>query len=145
MALPGSKDQTGRLRDTDKGQIEIYIKASGALTAKTPYRILLDAYGFRAVALADGAVYNKVVVPEKDIADTKFGWAVIQGPVEDMIIPAVNHTASHAFKVHDGVITTLGATWAYADTEVGVFTDTSAAAATVADVVLYGVKALGTT
>lgn len=128
--IPKSADINGRIRVNDKGQKEIFAKAGTALTAKTMYRLQHDEDGVEVVVLAAGAVPYMCCIPEASIASASSGWVVIQGLVEDAIIPSTSATKGYAFKIHSGAITSLGAAWAFAATEVGVYCETISSATT---------------
>jgi hypothetical protein len=102
----------------------------------------------KVIALLDSATRRYLVVALEAIAAGDWGWCIWRGPVSDMVVPSAAYTDGHAFKVHDGVITSMGAAPAASDNEFGVFVDTDADGATsrtALDVVLYGREALATT
>lgn len=98
----------GNIRESGNGQIEMYVTAHAALTAKTPYKVYHDGDKYLTAALADEAVIYLVGVPEKAIASGKGGWVVIGGIVDDVVVPSATYTKGHGIKVHDGVLTTVG-------------------------------------
>jgi hypothetical protein len=126
------------VRENDKGQTELYAYATTALTAKTMYRIDYGTYGPEIAAIADDTKYFAVCIPEADIASGATGWVVTRGHVEDAIVPSSTYTTDHAFKLTNGGILTMSATWAGNGYEVGVFTETHAANTTTSDIYLAG-------
>jgi len=129
------------------GKKFIYAYAGAALTAKTPYRLTyggLESKDPTVAALADGAIKNKVVVPERTLANGDRGWFQIEGVVEDMVVPSASYTATHMLKVHDGAVTSLAAAYAGADSEFATVI-VGGTTVTAIDVRLMGRESLGTT
>lgn len=136
-----------------KGSIKIegnavfqYGYCASATTKKTPYILTYstDALNPTAIALADGATYNKIGVATETKTSAGWQWFQIQGDCDDMVVPSASYTAGHMLKIHDGAVTSLSATYAGANTEFAVVR-TSGTSVTALDVFLMGVVALGTT
>jgi hypothetical protein len=144
MTIPKSADINGRTFIDDAGRELTFVKAGTTLTAKTIYRLQFDESGVEAVALADDQLYYRLCIPEAGIASGASGWVVTRGLVEDATIPSTSATAGYAFKVYDGAVTSMGAAWAFADEEHGVYCETISSATT-CNVFLSGREGKGTT
>jgi hypothetical protein len=138
MTIPREANIHGRERLNDMGQTEIYAYATVALTAKTMYKLDYGTYGPQVVAIADDTDIFAVCIPERAVAQYASDWVVIRGPVEDAIVPNGTYTTNHAFKLSNGTITSMGATWAGNGYEVGAFTETHAANTTTSNIYLAG-------
>lgn len=120
----------GNIRENGQGQFEMYVRAHAALTAKTPYKVYHDGNRYVTAAIADEAVTYIVGVPEKAIASGKDGWVVIGGIVESVVVPSATYTLRHGMKVHDGVLTSMGANFAFGANEFAVIMATHGSATT---------------
>ena len=93
--------------DSD-GTVWAKVRAHAALTAKTPYKITINQYGYVSAALADETAYILVGVPAAAIASGEDGWLQIGGYCADVITPSLSVTAGHAFSILDGAVADSG-------------------------------------
>jgi hypothetical protein len=107
------------------GTVWMYAVAHGALTAKTPYKIIAGQNGPATAALADDDTYHYVGVPEVDWDSGDVAKLQIGGPIEDMITPSLSVTAGHALSVTDGAVADAAANYSGAKGEFAVCTATS--------------------
>jgi len=140
----GVSDILGK-RFFEGGKEFIFAEADASLTAKTPYNVTYDENGKPLVkAIADGAHYNLVAIPERALVDGDTDRFQIYGAVEDMVVPSATYVAGRGLKIHDGAVAETGAAYALSDNEFAVIT-TGGTTVTAIDVFLLGREALGST
>jgi len=126
------------------GKVWIRCRAHDDLTAKTPYKVILDEYGYITAALADD-VYNYYVgVPEANVDSGDFFKIQIGGYVYAMITPSLSVSAGHALSIYNGAVADAGADYSGADGQFAVnqvATDT----ATIHNVILVPERVKATT
>ena len=129
--------------DTD-GRVYVYAVAHGALTAKTPYKIICDEYGPITAALADDTNYYYVGVPELAVASGGVGKLYIGGEVDDVITPSLSVSVGHAFSFVDGAVADAGADYSGAAGQFAVCRTVSTSSTT-QDMLLVPERIIGTT
>ena len=150
MLLPGipsdvADSVAGRERETPDGGREKYVKAHAALTAGTVYKVSHSATGPVTAAIADGAVFYQVIVPERDVASGEYFWGKIRGFVADAVVPSDTYIALEGLKVDNGAVVGTNAAYAYSDAEFAYVITAVAVAAKAADIYLVGREILATT
>lgn len=96
--------------DSD-GTVWLQVQAHGDLTAKTPYGIVADEYGWISQALPAANKYIYVGVPPAavDQSETPTCWLQIGGDVDDMITASLSVSVGHGLTVNTGAIADIGA------------------------------------
>ncbi len=126
------------------GTVRMKALAHGALTAKTPYKIIWNEFGPVTAALADDTNYYYVGVPEAAVDAGDVAELVIGGPVDDMVTPSLSISVGHAVSVLDGAVADAGADYSGAAGQFGVCR-TASTSSTTQDVWLVPEKIIGTT
>lgn len=133
----------GKKEDAD-GKVWLKVQAHGALTAKTPYKVIVNEYGYITAALADDQNYYYVGVPEAAVDSGDEAWIQIGGYCTDMVTPSLSVSVGHALKMYDGAVADAGADYSGAAGEFAVCTAASTSSTT-QDVVLIPERIIGTT
>lgn len=118
--------------------------AHGALTAKTPYKVIVNEYGYVTAALADDTTYYYVGVPAAAVDSGDLCWMQIGGPVEDMVTPSLSVAVGHALSLDGGAVADAGADYTGAAGEFAVC-QTASSASTTQDALLVPERILSTT
>ena len=116
-------------KDAD-GSVWVKAVAHAALTAKTPYRIIVNENGYVTAALANVTAQYYVGVPAENVSSGAEGWLQIGGLVEDMITPSLSVSVGHALKISAGAVADAGADFAGAAGEFAVCTEASSSSTT---------------
>jgi len=90
------------------GKSYVFAYTHGALTAKTPYFVLVNAYGHVTAAPSAIASYCYIGIPNDTYAASVIAKLQIGGPCSDVITPSLSVTAGHAFGMGGGVVTDEG-------------------------------------
>lgn len=111
QALDQTYQKTSLVRREDAtGKTWIQIQAHAELTAKTPYKVILNEYGHVTAALGSSGAKTYIGVPEGTIASGAIDWIQIGGFCADVITPELSVTAGHALYVDaNGSIADRGA------------------------------------
>lgn len=131
----GRKQQWIYLQNKTGGSVSAAGHAKVGLQTATPYLV--------ALALADLAAPERIIVPGATIAANYYGWWQFQGYCT-LTVANGAYTAGHGLKVHDGIIKTTGGAWANGDIEFGIIV-VGGGAVTSLTVYLQGRESLGTT
>lgn len=91
------------------GKLYVYAQAHGALTAKTPYLVIANEYGFITKAQTDGAFYCYIGVPNDTYASGDLAKLQIGGYCEDMITPSITSVVGYAVRMYDGAVALVSA------------------------------------
>ena len=90
--------------DADGG-VWIQAIAHGDLTAKTPYKVIVNEYGYVTAALADDTNRYYVGVPAGAVSSGDIAWLQIGGYVTDVVTPSLSVSVGHALSITNGAIT----------------------------------------
>jgi len=146
--IHGSAHYTnGEERSDAEGRKQKFLYHAAGCTKGDFARISYDSTidGLCAVALADGAYYQRILVAAETIAAADYGWFFVEGSgISATLGTAGTATATHALRVTDGAVSTLGATIAFSDNEFGIV-DTSFDNTTSITITLLGRESLGQT
>jgi hypothetical protein len=107
------------------GTVWVQAIAHAALTAKTPYKVIVNEYGQVTAALADEAAYFYVGVPAYSCSLGDLVWLQIGGEVADMVTPSITSVVGNSLIVDDGLIGAGGADYSGAAGEFAVATEAS--------------------
>lgn len=107
-------------REDSDGNVWLKVVAHGDLTANTPYKVIVNEYGYITAALADDQNYYYVGVPAETIASGTKGWVQIGGYKAAMITPSLSVGVGHALTVYDGAVADAGADYSGAAGEFAV-------------------------
>jgi hypothetical protein len=120
-----------KVYDADGG---VWMRAvpHGDLTAKTPYKVIVNEYGPVTAALADDTTYYYVGVPIEavDASEVDWCWMKIGGYIEDMVTPSLSVAVGHALSLDGGAVADAGADYTGAAGEFAVCTEASTASET---------------
>ena len=94
--------------DGAQGNLYVYAIAHDALTAKTPYFVLVNEYGHVTAAPSAIASYCYIGVPNDTYAAGDLAKLQIGGYCADVITPSLSVTAGHAFGMGGGAVTDEG-------------------------------------
>jgi|GEM_PF-1648031 len=114
----------------------IIARAHGALTAKTPYKVILNEYGFVTAAMTTAVGRCFVGIPDKAYTSGQDAVMQIAGYVTDVVTPSITSAVGYGVKIDGGVIVSSGADWRGLNTEIGAWTEVSTG--TTHDIMLYG-------
>ena len=126
------------------GTVWIEAIAHAALTAKTPYKVIMNQYGHVTAAIADDVTSYYVGIPAASCSIGDKVWLQIGGEISDVITPSLSVTADHAFSILDGDVTDVGAAYTGLPGQFAACTTTSTSSTT-QDMMLYPEKITGTT
>jgi hypothetical protein len=125
--------------DGAQGNLYVYAYTHGALTAKTPYFVLVNEYGHVTAAPSAIASYCYIGVPNDSYAASTLAKLQIGGFCADVITPSLTVTVGHAFGMGGGVVTDEGVDFTGLVNEWAAnCTDSSSSAATAHDMMLCG-------
>lgn len=125
-------------------RVRVQVVAHAALTAKTPYKVIVNEYGYVTAALADDTNYFYVGVPESAVASGDTAWIVIGGPMEDVVTPSLSVSVGHAFTINNGAVADAGADYSGAAGQFAVC-QTASTSSTTQDMLLVPERIIGTT
>jgi hypothetical protein len=94
--------------DGSQGNVYVYAYTHAALTAKTPYFVIVGQYGHVTAAPSAIASYCYIGVPNDTYAASVLAKLQIGGYCADVITPSLSVTAGHAFGMGGGVVTDEG-------------------------------------
>lgn len=114
------------------------------LDAKTPYKVIVNEYGYVTADLADDTNSYYVGVPAVDVDDGDLCWMQIGGPIEDMITPSLSVSVGHALEIEDGDVADAGSDYAGVAGEFAVC-QTASTSSTTQDALLVPERVTGTT
>lgn len=126
------------------GSVWIEAIAHDDLTAKTPYKIIVNEFGQVTAAIADDVTNYYVGVPAAAISSGDKGWFQIGGICEDVVTPSLSVAVGHAFSILNGDITDVGADYTGLDGQFAVCS-TASTTSTTQDMVLIPERIKGTT
>ena len=88
------------------GTAWLKIYAHGTLTAKQPYKVIVNEYGYVTAALADDTTAHHycVGVPPHAIADGAEDWIQIGGRCSGMIVSSITASVGHGMQLTGGVV-----------------------------------------
>ena len=89
------------------GKVWVYAVAHGALTAKTPYLVVVNEFG--SVTLALGVARGYVGVPEKAVDSGALAKLQVGGDVDDMVTASLSVSVGHALTITSGAVADAGA------------------------------------
>ena len=133
----------GRREDAD-GKVWLQVVAHDDLTALTPYKVIVNEYGYVTAALADDTNYYYVGVPAGAVDSGDICWVQIGGYIEDMVTPSLSVSVGHALKIDGGAVADAGADFSGGSSEFAVCTAASSSSTT-QDAVLVPERILATT
>lgn len=112
------------------GKVWISAIAHTTLTAKTPYKIILDEYGYVTQALSSTGPYVWIGVPP--VAGTSGAKVKLQigGDVDDMVTPSLSVSVGHALAIQSGTVADVGADFSWLPGEFAVCRTASTTSAT---------------
>jgi hypothetical protein len=114
----------------------IIAMAHGTLTAKTPYKVILNEFGYVTAAMTTAVGRCYIGIPDKAYTTGQDATMQIAGYVTDVVTPSLTSAVGYGVKVEGGVIVSSGADWRGLNTEIGAFTEVSTG--TTHDIMLYG-------
>lgn len=126
------------------GKVYMKARAHGALTAKTPYKIIADEYGSLTGALADDTKYYYVGFPLAAVDSGADAWLQIGGYIDDMITPSLSVAVGHSLVMFGGAVADGGADYSGAGGEFAVCATASTTSET-QDAMLIPERIIGTT
>lgn len=91
------------------GKRYIWAIAHAALTAKTPYYVVINEYGNVTEALPAASKYGYVAVPNDTIASGALCKLQIGGYCEDMITASLSVGVGHGLTCNTGAVADIGA------------------------------------
>lgn len=91
------------------GKVFIQAVAHGALTAKTPYWVIINEYGQVTVALSDLAIRAYVAFPLAAVSSGATAWLQIGGYIADIVTPSLSVAVGHGLTLNTGAIADIGA------------------------------------
>ena len=94
--------------DGSDGKMHVYAIAHAALTAKTPYFVLVNEYGHVTAAPSAIASYCYIGIPNDTYAIGERAQLQIGGYCADVITPSLSVAVGHAFGMGGGVVTDEG-------------------------------------
>jgi hypothetical protein len=109
------------------GKVWIEAIAHDALTAKTPYAVIIDEFGQVTAAIGDDTNRYYVGVPESGCAAGDLIWLQIGGECSGMITPSFLTAVGIALRIHDGAIELTGTAFDGGPGEFAVATEASTA------------------
>lgn len=95
-------------RIDDNGAEWIQVEAHGAITAKTPYKIVMSGSGYLSAALASGTTLCMYGVAESTYATGDIGWFQIGGYAEDIVTPSWVTSVDQFYGLTSGVFQAIG-------------------------------------
>ena len=123
--------------DSATAKQRVLAVAHTALTAKTPYKIIIDEYGYKTMAITTEGYSCFIGVPESSVASGAVGEFVIQGFIEDVITPSLSVAVGHAFYLNAEAIADKGADYTGEGTEFAICC-TASTSSTTQDMYLTG-------
>ena len=129
------------------GEVIILLNDTGSATAKgTVCRIGYDTTlnQLAAVAVADSAVRERIVVSSEVIASGAYGRFWIRGSGITATVADTTYTADDGLRMYDGTVTDMTAGYAFDDNEFGVV-ETGGDTTTSIVITLLGRESLGET
>jgi hypothetical protein len=96
------------------------VVAHAALTAKTPYKIILDEYGYVTAALTGDTGEYMIGFPAVAIASGAIGELQVFGYCASIITASLSVSAGHALKIKSGAVADAGADYSGAKGEFAV-------------------------
>ena len=118
------------------GKVWLKVQAHGNLTALTPYKVIVNEFGYVTAALADDEYYFYVGVPPYAISSGEIDWVQIGGPCSGMVVAALTMAVGNAVKMYDGVVTDTTADYTGGVGEFAVVYTATTGADDVLDVIL---------
>jgi hypothetical protein len=108
--------------DSD-GTVWLQVQSHDALTAKTPYGIVANEFGWISEALpASGKLIYVGVPPAAVAAAAEIVWLQIGGYITAMVTPALDLEIGHGLTVNSGAVADIGADYSGAAGEFAVAT-----------------------
>ena len=95
--------------DSSDGKMYVWAIAHGALTAKTPYFVILNEYGHVTEALPAASKYGYVGVATDTYATGDLAKLQIGGYCEDMITASLSTAVGHGLTCNTGAVADIGA------------------------------------
>jgi len=86
-------------REDATGKIWKQVVAAAELTAKTPYKIILNEYGYTTAALGSSGAFVHIGVPAGTVASGAIDWIQIGGYCADVITPSLSVSVGHALQL----------------------------------------------
>jgi len=133
----------GKVEDAD-GKVWMYAIAHGTLTAKTPYMIIYNEYGPITAALASGAFYVYIGVPEVAGVSGEMVKLQVGGDISSMVTASLSVSVGHALNIAAGAVADAGADFTGVATQFAVCTAASTTSTT-QDAVLVPERVLTST
>jgi hypothetical protein len=127
------------------GKVFMWARAHDDLTAKTPYKIIVNEYGPVTAALADDTTYYYVGVPLAAIASGADGLLQIGGYIAGMICASDNYDTGDGIIIVDGGLASTDADYTGAAGQFAVCAQADEDAATDIDAMLVPERILSTT
>lgn len=129
------------------GKVWLMVVPHDDLTALTPYKVIMNEYGWVTAALADDEYYYYVGVPAAavDASEVNYCWVQIGGQCDDMVTASDTATVGQAYKVYDGTVVCTDADYVGGAGEFAVCRTAVSDAATACDVMLVPRIIIGTT
>lgn len=124
----------GMRYDAD-GTVWLQTQSHGALTAKTPYKVILNEYGYITADLADDVKYYYHGVPPIDVASGDISWIQIGGYCANVITPSLSVAVGNAISNTNGTLTDDAADFSGAAGQFMISTESSSSSTT-QDVIL---------
>lgn len=123
--------------DSATAKQRVLAVAHTTLTAKTPYKIIIDELGYKTMALTTEGYNCFIGVPESSVVSGEVGEFVIQGFIEDVITPSLSVAVGHAFFIDAEAVADKGADYTGVGTEFAICC-TASTSATTQDMYLTG-------
>jgi len=95
--------------DSSDGKMYVYAVAHAALTAKTPYFVIVNEYGHVTEALPTSGKYGYVGVPNDTVASGALAKLQIGGYCADMITTSLSISVGHGLTVNTAAVADIGA------------------------------------
>ena len=128
--------------DADGG-VWVQVQAHGNLTALTPYKVIVNEFGYLTAAIADDTTRYYVGVPQAAVASGAVAWIQIGGYVAGVVTPSLSGGVGEALSITNGVITDDAADYTGVSNQFAVFAVASTSSTT-QSVILIPEMAIGT-
>jgi len=95
-------------RIDDDGKVLIQVEAAGALTAKTPYKIIMSGSGYLSATLASGTTLCMYGWAEKTYATGDIAWMQIGGYIVGGVTDSMVTSVDQFYGLTSGVFQSIG-------------------------------------
>lgn len=127
---PSYQKAPSEFRIDPDGKVWVQAVAHGTVTAKTPYKVVPDEYGWKTAALTGDTGEYMIGVPAVTKTIGLLVWMQIGGYLEDMITASLSVSLGHGLYIYGGAVADSGQDYSGVFTEFAICAEASTTSTT---------------